>query len=199
MLFKKQFWAGVRDGSITLAFRRWTRPTVKAGGTLQSAAGRLAIEDVARTSIRSIRAADARAAGYESLAELKEELARHTGTLYRIRFRRAGEDPRVALRARTRFSDREKRALLERLDRFDARSSSGPWVRATLRLIRERPNERAADLCLELGLEKRPFKQNVRKLKALGLTESLKVGYRLSPRGRVVLRLLEARARRPRG
>ncbi len=31
------------------------------------------------------------------------------------------------------------------------------------------------------------FKTNVRKLKALGLTESLEVGYRLSPRGRAFL------------
>jgi len=32
-----------------------------------------------------------------------------------------------------------------------------------------------------------PFKANVRKLKALGLTESLEVGYRLSPRGEALL------------
>ena len=31
------------------------------------------------------------------------------------------------------------------------------------------------------------FKRDVRKLKALGLTESLKVGYRISPRGLVLL------------
>jgi hypothetical protein len=31
------------------------------------------------------------------------------------------------------------------------------------------------------------FKADVRKLKELGLTESLEVGYRLSPRGRAVL------------
>ena len=29
-----------------------------------------------------------------------------------------------------------------------------------------------------------PFKADVRKLKELGLTESLRIGYRLSPRGR---------------
>jgi hypothetical protein len=34
-----------------------------------------------------------------------------------------------------------------------------------------------------MGLEKQPFKARVSKLKALGLTESLEVGYRLSPRG----------------
>jgi hypothetical protein len=31
------------------------------------------------------------------------------------------------------------------------------------------------------------FKRNVRKLKELGLTESLDIGYRLSPRGRALL------------
>ena len=35
-----------------------------------------------------------------------------------------------------------------------------------------------------------PFKLNVRKLKALGLTESLEVGYRLSPRGKSLLHRL---------
>ena len=34
------------------------------------------------------------------------------------------------------------------------------------------------------------FKTDVRKLKELGLTESLEVGYRLSPRGEAVLRAL---------
>jgi hypothetical protein len=34
-----------------------------------------------------------------------------------------------------------------------------------------------------MGRERLAFKTDVRKLKALGLTESLPVGYRLSPRG----------------
>lgn len=41
-----------------------------------------------------------------------------------------------------------------------------------------------ADLALELGLETLAFERDVRKLKELGLTESLEIGYRLSPRGR---------------
>jgi hypothetical protein len=56
-----------------------------------------------------------------------------------------------------------------------------------LRLIADRPGTRAADLAAELGREKLPFKAEVRKLKELGLTESLQVGYRLSPRGRAYL------------
>ena len=36
-------------------------------------------------------------------------------------------------------------------------------------------------------MDRPAFKLNVRKLKALGLTESLEVGYRLSPRGAAFL------------
>jgi hypothetical protein len=54
-------------------------------------------------------------------------------------------------------------------------------------LIADRPGVRAADLAAAEGREKLPFKADVRKLKELGLTESLEVGYRLSPRGRALL------------
>lgn len=37
-------------------------------------------------------------------------------------------------------------------------------------------------------MDRTRFKTNVRKLKGLGLTESLKIGYRLSPRGEAVLK-----------
>jgi ribosomal protein S19E (S16A) len=40
------------------------------------------------------------------------------------------------------------------------------------------------------GRERHPFKTDVRKLKELGLTESLEVGYRLSPRGQALLERL---------
>jgi hypothetical protein len=52
---------------------------------------------------------------------------------------------------------------------------------------------RAADLAASVGRETQPFKRDVRKLKELGLTESLERGYRLSPRGRAVLDALGAR------
>jgi hypothetical protein len=56
-----------------------------------------------------------------------------------------------------------------------------------LQLIHDKPAVRAGDLCSEVNMERLPFKANVRKLKALGLTESLGVGYRLSPRGEALL------------
>jgi hypothetical protein len=62
-----------------------------------------------------------------------------------------------------------------------------PGPTPTLRLIGDRPGVRAADLAAAVGRERHPFKTDVRKLKELGLTESLEVGYRLSPRGRALL------------
>jgi len=54
-----------------------------------------------------------------------------------------------------------------------------------------RPAPRRRDLALRFGREKRLFKTDVRKLKELGLTESLRPGYRLSPRGRSFLKRLD--------
>ena len=56
-----------------------------------------------------------------------------------------------------------------------------------LRTIAERPAVRAADLAASFGRETQSFKLDVRKLKNLGLTLSLEVGYRLSPRGEAYL------------
>ena len=52
---------------------------------------------------------------------------------------------------------------------------------------RSRTGVRAADLAESFGRETQPFKTDVRKLKNLGLTISLEVGYRLSPRGAAYL------------
>ena len=68
-----------------------------------------------------------------------------------------------------------------------AASRHGPWTRAALTIISERPAVRAPDLAAELGLETVVFKRNVRKLKERGLTESLDVGYRIAPRGQALL------------
>jgi DNA-binding IclR family transcriptional regulator len=61
-----------------------------------------------------------------------------------------------------------------------------------LEIIGRRPATRAADLAAELGRDLVTFKRDVRKLKELGLTESLEVGYRLAPRAAAL-----ARARQP--
>lgn len=175
-------------GDITLQFRRWKRPTVKAGGTLLTAAGLLAIDDVARVSAADLTETDAKAAGFGGRDELMQSLdgRGREGDLFRIALHYSGPDPRITLRE-SLPSPEELLEIRRRLDGWDSRSPVGPWTRRTLKGIAERPETRAADLAGDLGLEKARFKTNVRKLKGLGLTESLEVGYRLSPRGRAVL------------
>jgi hypothetical protein len=110
---------GIRDGRITMAFRSWTRPTVKTGGRLRTAIGELEIVRVEPCELESLTVRDARAAGYGSMSALAASLT--------------------------------------------------------------------ATLAKRVGQERDHFKQNVRKLKELGLTESLEIGYRLSPGGRAYL------------
>ena len=64
MLFRKAHWDGLADGSITVAFRYQKRPSVRAGGTLQSKAGLLGIDSVTAISPSAIDPDSARRAGY---------------------------------------------------------------------------------------------------------------------------------------
>jgi len=191
VLIPQRFWTGIGDGTITVAFRRWKRPTVKAGGHLRSPAGYLAIDAVRVVSDRSLTTALAHRAGYADLAELRRELGppAEDRDLYRVEFHRAGQDPRDALRADTGLDAAALAELLHRLDRLDA-AAPEPWTRATLRAIDMQPGVVSTVLAEQRGLDRPSFKLNVRKLKALGLTESLEVGYRLSPRGSALLAAL---------
>jgi hypothetical protein len=162
---------------------------VKVGGRQTTPAGVLAIDDVDEIGERDITDDDARRAGFADRADVLAELAGREGQLYRIGFHLAGEDPRIVLRERAELSDDEVAELTRRLARLDGASTHGPWTDAVLRLIAARPGVRAGDLAESLGRERLPFKADVRKLKALGLTESLEVGYRLSPRGKAFLHL----------
>jgi hypothetical protein len=183
MLFRQDVLRRIGEGEVTLAFRRWRRPTVRAGGTLRTRVGVLAIDSVEVIDEQDVTDADARRAGAADREALLAGL-RPEGTLHRIEFRLVGPDPRIALRERAGISPAERAAIDARLARLDAASRHGPWTRAVLELIAERPGTRAPDLAATLGRETAPFKADVRKLKELGLTESLEVGYRLSPRGR---------------
>jgi hypothetical protein len=183
MLFPQDVLRRIGEGEVTLAFRRWRRPTVKAGGTLRTRVGVLAIDSVEVVDEEQVTDADARRAGAADRDALLAGL-RPEGTLHRIEFRLAGPDPRIALRERSRIPAAERAEIDARLARLDAASRHGPWTATVLGLIAERPATRAPDLAASLGRETAPFKADVRKLKELGLTESLEVGYRLSPRGR---------------
>ncbi|MGK9167753.1 hypothetical protein KXR53_15715 [Inquilinus limosus] len=187
MLFKRPVLDRIAAGAVTLAFRRWRRPTVRAGGTLATPIGVLAIEAVDIMAADRITEAEARRAGFAGREDLLASLGPAEGELYRIAFRLQGADPRAALREQDDLSTEDVAALRERLDLLDRTGRHGAWTRAVLRLIAGRPGTRAPELAAHLGRETAAFKTDVRKLKALGLTESLAVGYRLSPRGRALL------------
>jgi len=191
MLIKRQHLEAIVRGEVDLAFRRWKRPTVRRGGRLRTAMGVLAIDALDEVAESSISAAEASRAGFESRAALIAGLGDpDRGRLYRIALHWAGEDPRPRLRESRDNSAAEAEHLRSQLARWDAASRKGPWTRIVLELIADRPATRVAELAAAAGFETKWFKTQVRKLKELGLTVSLERGYRLSPRGRRLLRLL---------
>lgn len=191
MILKYAELQAIKSGDVTLAFRRWVRPTVKTGGMLKTAVGVLAIDRVARVERSEITREDATAAGFGSLSELLTGLDTRDGELYRIEVRFAGADPRVRLREKADLNAEEVERLRKKLDRLDAASPVGAWTRKVLRIIERHPQVVAASLAKRIGFETDRFKINVRKLKELGLTISHERGYELSPRGKAVLKLLE--------
>jgi hypothetical protein len=195
VLFKRGVLDGLADGTITVAFRRWARPRVRAGGRLRTAVGVLAVDAVDEVDVGDVTDDDAREAGFSSRSELVDDLAaQRDGRVYRVALRVAGPDPRVELRGRDALTGEELAEVERQLARLDAASRHGAWTLAVLRLIHDLPEVRAGDLATALGRERLAFKRDVRKLKELGLTESLEVGYRLSARGRTVLERLGERA-----
>lgn len=187
----------IRAGEVDRQYRRWDRPTVKAGGTLTTAVGVLDVVSVEEVDPERITDADATRAGEPSADAVRAALdgagARsvrgrpatvRTGPVYCVRVRWQGEDPRRA--AREDASDEAVQTALSALERLDGASRRGPWTHDVLGAILSEPGRRAPDLAERFGWDTPWFKAQVRKLKGLGLTESLDVGYRISPRGRAV-------------
>lgn len=197
MLIPQDVLGRIAAGEIDLVFRRWDRPAVKAGGTQRTAVGVLAVDAVDEVDPRSITDDDARRAGFASATDLLALLDRrdraHT---YRVRVHLAGADPRVALREVGDPTAAELDEVTARLARLDRASPRGPWTLAVLQVVREHPARRAGDLAVLLGRDRDSFKLDVRKLKNLGLTISLDVGYQISPRGTAVVAHLERAAAR---
>jgi hypothetical protein len=190
VLFKKRFWPGIADGSLTLTFRRWKSPKVGPGRIYRTPGGRIEVEDIAEVEPHCITRSEARKAGYETVEALLADLSAGAATrLYRVAFHVVDdEDPREVLAGSGELDDDTVREVDRRLGRLDAASRHGSWTLATLHAIAERPGQRAADLATVLGREREALKVDIRKLKNLGLTLSLETGYRLSPRGEAYLR-----------
>ena len=190
MLIKDEVLERIKAGEITVLFRRWTRPGAKTGGTQMTQAGVVGIDSVEVVTEDEITEGDARDAGYPSRDKLLSGLTYRDDPIYRIGVHFAGEDPRIALRENDDLSETELTEILGKLTKLDKNSKRGPWTKEYLEVIDSMPNTYSGLLANYLGIEKADFKPWVRKLKALGLTESLHPGYKLSPRGEKVLAAL---------
>ena len=191
MLFSAAAWPGLADGSITVTFRTWTRPQAKAGGRYRIAGMLLEATDVGEVAVGTLTDTDAVAAGEIDLPTLLQRLKNPSpdSRVWRVGLRYVGIDDRIGRRLDDRLTNDDIAALRTRLDQLD-RSAGGPWTRTTLRLIEKYPGVVSTALARHTGLERPAFKLNVRKLKEMGLTESLDTGYRLSPRGEALLRAI---------
>jgi hypothetical protein len=189
VLFERRLREGIDDGAVTVMFRRWRRVQAVAGRRYRTGTAMIEVDSVDAVDPAAITDADARHAGYGGAHELRADLRGDPATpVYRVAFHRLDEpDPRAVLAADDNLTDEHIAEIGRRLDRLDRTSPTGPWTGATLAAIAARPGVRAGDLAASLDRERLSFKQDVRKLKALGLTESLPVGYRLSPRGAAYL------------
>ena len=74
MLIKLDVLEAIKAGEITLQFRRWTRPSVKAGGTLKTRVGLLAIGRIDEMRPEDVTEADARRAGFADVAAFRKWL-----------------------------------------------------------------------------------------------------------------------------
>ncbi|GAC1538401.1 MAG: hypothetical protein NVS3B10_02880 [Polyangiales bacterium] len=190
LLFKKAFHEGLSSGAITLTFRRWQKPHVKAGGRYRChPIGVLEVDAVSVVRVRDIAARDARLAGFASRDALVAYL-RELGPLddetevHRVVLHHGGDGDRVPLALEADLSRDEVERIRAKLQKLDGRSA---WTAQTLALITKYPRIAASQLAAKIGRETAPFKVDVRKLKKLGLTQSFEVGYEISPRGRAYL------------
>lgn len=189
MLFERKLREGIHSGLIVVAFRRWRRCQVVSGHRYRTGIDLIEVESVDVVGPADIDSRQATEAGYATVEDLLSDLRGDANLpLYRIRLRRVDEpDPREQRAAAGDITADELASLSARLARLDRSGRNGPWTLAVLTLIAERPATVSTVLAGAMGWERQDFKQHVRRLKDLGLTISLDIGYRLSPRGEAYL------------
>jgi hypothetical protein len=181
--------AGIAEGRITVVLRRWDAPRAKPGGTQRTPVGTIRIEQVVEYSAAyRVTRPQAVAAGFPDAKAAQSELDRRPAAhTYVITVTYLGPDERPALAAADQVNTDDVATISSRLAGWDTVSSDGPWTRRYLELIAANEGVRAPELAARMGQETARFKRRVRQLKGLGLTISLEVGYRISPRGKAFL------------
>ena len=92
MLIRHETLRRIASGEVDTVFRRQRRPTVKAGGTLRTMIGMLAIDAVERIEPEAVTESDARRAGMTRDEILAMLAAKADGECYRVRLHVAGAD-----------------------------------------------------------------------------------------------------------
>jgi len=197
LLFKKPFWEGLQQGSITLTYRRWDKPHVRAGGRYRChPIGVLQVDAISRVAAGTITDDDAKRSGFATAAELRGYLAElgpldDATEVWRVELHHGGDGDRVEIALDTALTADDVVAIRDKLARMDR---TKPWTKRTLALIDKQPRIAASKLAVKVGRPTLEFKADVRKLKRLGLTQSFEVGYEISPRGRAYLAAAPARS-----
>lgn len=128
MLFKQRTLEKIARAEVTVAFRRWRRPTVRSGGRLRTPVGELAIDVVVATTLEQITEGQALAAGFSGREEAVRVLEAGDGELYRIEFRRLGQTHARRSRTTTISTTRRWRRSALRSSVSNAGASpTGPW------------------------------------------------------------------------
>jgi hypothetical protein len=192
MLFTAATLRGLTQGWVSCTYRRWEVVRPKVGSRFTTSAGVVEVTSITRTDEKQLTERDAAEAGFDSVTDLiKWCSGKGNGDLYRIGIALAGPDPRIELRRTDNLDAADIATLNAKLDRMD-RAADQAWTRNTLRQIQRLPGVVSTELAAEVGQERRAYKLRVRRLKALGLTESLERGYRLSPRGQAYVAALNS-------
>jgi hypothetical protein len=188
MLFQSRFHDGIRTGDIRCTVRIWQRPHVKVGGRYALGAGAIVVDRMQETQLDDVTPAMARRCGFTSLVDLLKTAKHGPGErVFVIDFHYDGNASARPKPETGEVSAEDLAELVRRLEAMDQRSQIGAWTLATLRAIEARPGVLAAKLARSLGRPRDDFKRDVRKLKNLGLTQSLEIGYRLTPKGAALL------------
>ncbi|KFC66087.1 hypothetical protein FF80_02722 [Devosia sp. LC5] len=74
MLLKRELLEEIKAGKVDLIFRRWSKPTVKAGGTLKTKVGLLSIKAIDDMSPDDVTDAEAQRAGFKDVADFRKWL-----------------------------------------------------------------------------------------------------------------------------
>ncbi|MFN4316173.1 MAG: ASCH domain-containing protein [Chitinophagaceae bacterium] len=188
MLFKDAHLKQIKSGTINLAFRKWHKPSVKAGTLIHTSVGLIEVKRITVILETEITETNAIKAGFASRDQLLQTFKRNSnGAIYRIEIGYYSEDPRIELREQTILSEQEYDTIFQKLKKLDRLSKKGDWTKKVLMAIMEHPNLHAIGISQLTGFDKEWLKLNIRKLKNLGLTISHTVGYELSPKGKVIV------------